>query len=94
MDYAKKNNIQLVSAEISKGAKCIHSYDFDFSRHLSLVVGQEECGVPVEILKNSEKVYIPMPGVGFCLNTSQTANIMLYEAIKQYDMFKVSAIAI
>ena len=94
LDYAKNNNIQLVSAEISKGAKCIHSYDFDVSRHLSLVVGQEECGVPVEILKNSEKVYIPMPGIGFCLNTSQAANIMLYEAIKQYDGLKARAIAI
>jgi len=94
LDYTKNNNIQLVSAEISKGAKCIHSYDFDFSRHLSLVVGQEECGVPVEILKNSEKVYIPMPGIGFCLNTSQTANIMLYEAIKQYDVLKARAMAI
>jgi len=26
-----------------------------------------------------------MPGVGFCLNTSQAANIILYEATKQYD---------
>jgi tRNA(Leu) C34 or U34 (ribose-2'-O)-methylase TrmL len=48
------------------------------------VVGNESTGVPIEILLNSEKIYIPMPGVGFCLNTSQAANIVLYEAVKQY----------
>ena len=49
------------------------------------MVGNEQSGIPTEILKNSDKVYIPMPGVGFCLNTSQTANIMLYEAVRQYE---------
>jgi tRNA(Leu) C34 or U34 (ribose-2'-O)-methylase TrmL len=49
-----------------------------------VVVGQEQSGVPVDILVNSEKVCIPMPGAGYCLNTSQAANIFLYEATKQY----------
>ena len=26
-----------------------------------------------------------MPGVGYCLNTSQAANILLYEATTQYQ---------
>jgi len=26
-----------------------------------------------------------MPGVGYCLNTSQAANILLYEAVKQFE---------
>jgi len=30
-------------------------------------------------------VYVEMPGVGYCLNTAQTANILLYEAVKQYE---------
>jgi len=85
MDYSKVNGIKLVSAEISENSESINSYDFDFSSDLALVVGQEECGVPVEILLNSDVVHIPMPGPGYCLNTSQTANILLYEAVKQYD---------
>ena len=44
--------------------------------------------IAIEILRNSDKVYIPMPGVGFCLNTSQTANIFLYEAAKQMNLFQ------
>ena len=75
----------LVSAEICEDAEPITSYRFDFSSPLALVVGNEESGVPIEILKNSKKIYIPMPGVGYCLNTSQTANIMLYEAVRQHQ---------
>lgn len=85
LDYAKEREINLVSAEICESAVPISSYYFDFSSHVCVVVGQEQCGVPIEILRNSDVVFIPMPGVGYCLNTSQTSNIMLYEAIKQYE---------
>ena len=84
LQHVFKENIQLVSAEIAEDAKSILSYRFNFSRNICLVVGNEESGVPVEILNNSETIYIPMPGIGFCLNTSQTANIVLYEAVKQH----------
>lgn len=77
--------IQVVAAELAEGAKSLDVYNFDFNRHLCLVVGNEEIGVPAEILRSSDVVYIPMPGVGYCLNTSQTANIMLYEAVRQYE---------
>lgn len=83
--YAKNNEINLVSAELVDSATPLDRYTFSFDRHLCLVVGHEECGVPVEILKNSEHVYIPMSGVGYCLNTSQAANIMLFEATRQYE---------
>jgi tRNA G18 (ribose-2'-O)-methylase SpoU len=85
LDYVKDNEVGLVSAEICEGAESIASFKFDFDSPLVLVVGNEELGIPVEILKNSKKIYIPMPGIGFCLNTSQAANILLYEAVKQYD---------
>ena len=85
LDYAKDSGIKLISAEIYEGAESIHAYSFDYSSSVALVVGQEEHGVPVEILMNSDVIYIPMPGPGYCLNTSQTANILLYEAIKQFD---------
>jgi len=86
VDYAREEGIKLVAAELVDAAVPLSSYNFSFGRPLCLVVGQEECGVPVEILKNSDTVYIPLPGIGYCLNTSQAANIMLYEAIKQYDL--------
>ena len=88
LDYTKNEKIKLVAAEIYTGSKSLTSYRFDYDRPLCLVVGNEETGVPLEILQQSDIVHIPMPGIGYCLNTSQTANIMLYEAIKQFEINK------
>jgi len=88
LDYVRDKEIGLISAEICEGAEPITSYKFNFTGPIALVVGNEEVGIPLEILKNSKKIYIPMPGVGYCLNTSQTANIILYEAVKQYQAQK------
>ena len=85
LDYTKNNNIQIISAEVDETAESLASYSFNFDRHLALVVGNEYSGVPVEIMEASQKIYIPMPGVGYCLNTAQAANILLYEAVRQFD---------
>ena len=76
--------IKVISAELVAGARPLSSYTFNFSRPVCLVVGNEQVGVPAEILMQSEVLYIPMPGVGYCLNTAQAANILLYEAVKQF----------
>ena len=86
LDYTEKENIQIISAELAEGARSLPFYNFDFDRPICLVVGNEQTGVPLEMIRNSDVVYIQMPGVGFCLNTSQAANILLYEAIRQYDL--------
>lgn len=95
VNYCNFNKIKLVSAELDNESVSIHNYNFVNSlinyNSICVVVGHETLGVPVEILKNSSKVYIDMPGVGFCLNTSQTANIFLYEISKQ--ILKVNHIA-
>ena len=85
LEYMEAKNIQVVAAELVEGARPLCSYDFDFNRGVCLVVGNEETGVPTEIIQRSDVVYIEMPGVGYCLNTSQTANIMLHEAVRKYN---------
>ncbi len=65
-------------------ASNIEDYNFDFNEHICIVTGHETTGVPAEILANSDKIYIPMDGIGYSLNTSQAANIAAYEAVKQY----------
>ena len=91
LSYIDSNKIKLISAEICEGSIPIDTYKFNYNSDVCLVVGNESSGVPIEILLNSDKIYIPMPGVGFCLNTSQTANILLYEAVKQYDIMGCSS---
>ena len=83
VDHAKSEGIQIISAELVEGARPLASYLFSFDRPVCLVVGNEESGVPSEIIQNSDVVYIEMPGVGYCLNTAQAANILMYEAFKQ-----------
>ena len=92
LDHAKKEGIQVISAELVEGARSLSSYNFNFGSPLALVVGNEESGVPAEIISNSDVVYIEMPGVGYCLNTSQTANVLLYEAMKQYEQSERGAV--
>ena len=84
VDHTKSEGIQIVSAELVEEAAPLASYNFSFNRHLCLVVGNEESGIPSEIIQNSDVIYVEMPGIGYCLNTAQTANICLYEMVSQY----------
>jgi tRNA (guanosine-2'-O-)-methyltransferase len=83
LEYIRQNNIHLVSAEITPDAKSIHDYTFPKNKKVCIVVGNEQSGITADILKHSEVVEIPMPGVGYCLNTAATAHILLYEYNKQ-----------
>lgn len=88
LEFIRTNNIQLISLELpgeTYEAKSLHDYEFNFDRPVCIITGNESSGIPGDILLNSNVVYIPMPGVGFCLNTAQAANVALYEAVKQYD---------
>ena len=85
LDHAKDHGIQIITAELVEGAKPLSTYNFNFDRSVCLVVGNEQTGVPPEIIANSDLIYIEMPGVGYCLNTSQAANLLLYETIRQYE---------
>jgi len=62
----------------------LEDYNFDFSSKTCIVLGNEKSGVPEEIAYNSDVVMIPMNGVGACLNTAQTGNIILYEYTRRY----------
>ena len=85
--YAKHQCIDIVAAEIDQAAVPLHEYVFDFRRPTCIFVGHEQSGVPATVMISSDVVQIPMPGVGYCLNTAQTANILMYEAVRQYDSF-------
>jgi tRNA G18 (ribose-2'-O)-methylase SpoU len=87
LSYSRKRDIKLVSMEISETFPTynIYDYQFNFEKENCIVVGSETSGVPVEVMKNSDIVTIPMTGISFCLNTSQSANIALYEASKQFN---------
>ena len=84
--YCKDNDLNIVSAEITEQSESIFDYNFDFSKRTVLVLGNETSGVPIEILLNSDVVHIPMPGVGYCLNTSQAGTSILTEYSRRYGV--------
>jgi len=85
LEYARQHNVQLVSAELHEKSVDIAEYRYDFDKETCIVLGNENFGVPEEIIHNSDVVKIPMPGVGFCLNTAQTGNILLFDYIQRYN---------
>lgn len=82
--YSREMNLDLVTAEIGASAVSLYDFEFNFSKHTAIVLGHETTGIPPEITFASKQVYIPMPGVGFCLNTSQTGTAMITEYSRQY----------
>lgn len=77
--WAKNNNAFVIAAELTD-AENIHDAEIPLNRNVIFVVGNEMDGIPHDIVLTANKtIYIPMPGKGYCLNTSQTANILLYE---------------
>jgi tRNA G18 (ribose-2'-O)-methylase SpoU len=83
LTYCRENNIHIVSAELTDNSRSLYDYAYPTDRKVCIVVGNEQTGVPTDILQHSEIVQIPMPGLGYCLNTAQAANIMLFEYTKQ-----------
>lgn len=82
LEYIKDNNISLISAELDDESSSIYDFEFPKTERFCIVLGHEISGVPVEILRMSKKVYIPMKGRAFCLNTSQAGTVFMHEASK------------
>ena len=82
--WAEENSVQVVAAELCDKSKKLRNYRFNFDKEVCIFTGHETSGVPVDVTQIADCVEIDMPGPGFCLNTSQAANIVLYEASKQY----------
>ncbi len=85
IEWSRANDIKLVAAELHDKAVPLEDYQFDFDQQMCIVLGNENWGVPEEIIHNSDVVMIPMPGIGACLNTAQTGNIILYEYNRQFS---------
>ena len=85
LKYVEKTKYPIISAEISDSARSINSFNFSNFSNFHLVVGNEFTGIPEEIRLRSTEIFIPLHGVGYCLNTSQTANIFLYEISSQIE---------
>lgn len=83
LSYTRKNNIHVVSLEITDASIDIRNYKFPKNKRVCIITGNETVGVPGEIIHHSDCVMIPNPGIAPCMNTSQAANVALYEYVRQ-----------
>lgn len=87
LEHAKSQDAVVVSAELTEGSVSIYDYTFPKDKLVYLMCGHEQFGVPNEIIAHSDAVvHIPMPGPGFCLNTSQCATTLMFEYIRQMNV--------
>lgn len=80
LSWRRKEDLDsdLISMELTESAESL--IGFQVKRHSYLVIGNETTGVPTEILHQSDRtVYIPMPGIGYCLNAAFSSHVLLYE---------------
>lgn len=82
--FAREKKMHVVSAELTDRAVSLYDYEFNFDIETNIVLGHETAGIPAEIGFNSDHVYVPMPGPGFCLNTSHAGTAMITEYSRQY----------
>ena len=61
--------------------------DFEYKDNSFFVFGKETKGLPKEIIDNNKEmtIRIPMKDIGRSLNLSNSANIILYEALRQLN---------
>lgn len=82
--FKKLENAEFVCAELTDDSVDVGKFNFDFEKHTFISIGNEVTGTPDVFLNNADGVvHVNMPGIGTCLNASQTANVFLYEYVRQ-----------
>ena len=80
----KDSDYQIIALEITEASQPIHQYQFDTTKPIALVIGDENFGVSEDILKLSDAIiHIEMFGQNSSMNVVQATNIALYEMTKQ-----------
>lgn len=88
LDKMREENVYLVAAELSEKAISIVDFNPPKDRQICIIIGNEMEGIPVDLLINADQeVFVPMPGRGYCLNASQTANVFMYEMSRKFGSF-------
>ena len=86
IDFLKKNNITTYAAELS-GTQPY--YQKNFRQPTAVIVGAEASGLSGEWMNAAnEKIKIPMLGEIDSLNVSVSAGIILFEAVRQRQMWR------
>jgi tRNA (guanosine-2'-O-)-methyltransferase len=91
----RKEKYKIYSTHMSETGKNKSLYEFDLTKRVAIVFGNEHAGVTDEIKEKSDgNLLIPMYGMIQSLNISVSVAVCLYEALRQREakgMYKKSA---
>lgn len=80
-EYCNRQRYNLCSLEIGENATNI--FEFRYPENPVIIIGNEGRGVPEEVLKRSEMIYIPQYGQVECLNATMSATIAIFDWIRK-----------
>lgn len=81
-----KSSHQLIALEITNSSKAIHQIQFNSSKPILLIIGDENFGISETILNQVDTcIHIDMFGKNSSMNVVQATNIALYEMTKQLN---------
>jgi len=79
-----KTSHQIIALEITTNSKPLHTFQFNNSKPIALIVGDESFGISEDILQLADNtIHIDMFGQNSSMNVVQATNIALYEITKQ-----------
>jgi len=83
-EFCDNNSYKRVAVELTEDAESVFDYKFNFEEKIVLVLGNEETGVPAEISLKNDSIFIPMNGLGYCLNVSHAGTAVMSEYCRQF----------
>jgi tRNA (guanosine-2'-O-)-methyltransferase len=91
----RKDKYKIYSTHMSETGKNKSLYEFDLTKKVAIVFGNEHAGVTEEVKQKSDgNLLIPMYGMIQSLNISVSVAVCLYEALRQREvkgMYKKSS---
>ncbi|NQX84686.1 MAG: TrmH family RNA methyltransferase [Flavobacteriaceae bacterium] len=85
VEHLQSEGYQIIALEITTTSQPIHTQQFNITKPIALVIGDENYGVSESILNLSNSIiHIDMFGQNSSMNVVQATNIALYEMTKQF----------
>jgi 23S rRNA (guanosine2251-2'-O)-methyltransferase len=88
INHLKENGFWIVGTVMEK-EKSLPYYQYDFTANTAVIMGNEHKGIAPLVKKNSDQlVFIPISSKIDSLNVSAAAAVILFEALRQKNIFE------
>ncbi|OGF52705.1 MAG: hypothetical protein A2044_03100 [Candidatus Firestonebacteria bacterium GWA2_43_8] len=86
ISYLKGGGVTVISADVNAGTNIFES---EYKLPVCFVLGSEAHGLPVEIIKKSDlSLKLPIINQIESLNLSVSASVLMYDAVRRFNLYK------